>query len=165
MKFLTVLMLVATPLVAQGNPPERPQPVRRTVETAFSIRLQQELGLDAQQGERLRSVLEEWGSSRREIEQEERELRRALRQQLRPGIAAEVATVSGLVERLLSNRVAYAESFQGEMQALEPVLSPVQRGQLLLLRDEILQRVRQLQDERKNDGVPVRIMEERRNRP
>jgi hypothetical protein len=48
------------------------------------------------------------------------------------------------------------------MRALSPLLTPAQRGQFLLLRDQVLQRVRAIQAER---GTPVRDMQERRNRP
>ena len=157
---LACLALVASPLA--GQVPVRGQPVRQAVEVAFATRLQQELGLDAQESERVRGVLMEWGESRRELEQEERQVRRALGQQLRPGIAADADSVSRLIDRLLQNRVAYAESFQGEMRALEPILTPAQRGQFLLLRDQLLQRVRQLQADRE---VPTRVLQERRNRP
>jgi hypothetical protein len=132
------------------------------VETAFATRLQQELGLDAATSERVRTVLTEWGGSRQALEVEERQLRVALQRQLRPGIAADADSVSKLIDRLMANRVAYAESFQGEMRALSPLLTPAQRGQFLLLRDQVLQRVRAIQAER---GTPVRDMQERRNRP
>jgi hypothetical protein len=61
-----------------------------------------------------------------------------------------------VVDRLLQNRVEYAASFQGEMRALAPILTPVQRAQFLRLRDTILQRVRELQEQRPVPGRPVR---------
>ena len=141
---------------AQGVPGERAERLRDRVETVFTSRLQQELGLTEAQTQQVGEVLTRWGETRRELEQEERGLRRALDGQLRPGVAANSDSVTRLIDRLLQNRVEYAESFQGEMRALAPMLTPVQRAQFLRLRDTILRRVRELQEQRPVPGRPVR---------
>jgi hypothetical protein len=41
---------------------------------------------------------------------------------------------------------------QEEMKQLTPILTPVQRGQLLLLRDRILQRIQELREQRRVQG-------------
>jgi hypothetical protein len=155
---LLVGALVAIPsgLVAQEAPGERAERLRDRVEAVFVTRLRQDLGLNDAQTQQVGAVLTEWGATRRQLEVEERALRRALDGQLRPGVAADGDSVTRVVDRLLQNRVEYAASFQGEMRALAPILTPVQRAQFLRLRDTILQRVRELQEQRPVPGRPVR---------
>lgn len=154
-----VALCVAAPLAAQDRtPPMRPQ----MIEQAFAQRMQQQLGLDQATADKVRAVLTEWGGQRRELETEERQLHRALERQLRPGVAANADSVSRAIDQLLQNRVAYAETFQAEMRELAPVLSPVQRAQFLMMRDQILRRIRELQEARPLPGNPPQT---RRNRP
>lgn len=83
-----------------------------------------------------------------------RRLQDALDGELRPGVAANADSVSRMIDRMGQNRVAYAESFRDEMRDLAPVLSPIQRGQYLIMRDRLLQRIRELQDNRQPAGGP-----------
>lgn len=153
---VATLLIAPISLSAQGVPGDRPERVRERIEAVFANRLKQELRLSDAEAQQVGAVLTEWGETRRGLEQEERALRRALDGQLRPGVAANGDSLSRVIDRLLQNRVEYAESFQGEMRALEPILSPVQRAQFLRMRDMILQRVRELQEQRPVQGRPVR---------
>jgi hypothetical protein len=136
--------------------------LRGRVETAFLGQLSQRLALTADQRTAVERVLTEWGGRRRELESEERVLTGALNGQLRPGVAAQGDSVARVIDLLLANRVRHAESFQGEMRDLEPILTPVQRAQFLMMRDEIFRRIRELQDGRPAQGRPVQQL---RNRP
>ncbi len=149
---LAALLSAPSLLVAQVA--GRPAPVRERIEQVFMTRLRQDLGLSAEQADKVGGVLTDWGGKRRELEDQERDFRRALEGQLRPGVAADSDSLTRLVDGLLQNRVAYAQSFQSEMRDLTPILTPVQRAQFLRLRDNLLQRVRDLQDQRR-DGPPV----------
>jgi hypothetical protein len=75
-------------------------------------------------------------------------MRQALAFQLRPGVAANSDSVAKLVESLTNHRVAYAQTFKDEMRELSGILNPVQRGQYLMLRDRLMQRVQELQQGR-----------------
>lgn len=150
----TVLGCFPATLVAQE--PAQPVQMRRAVEDAFSMRVRRQLGLDSAQAMAVGKVLTEWGTKRRNLEAEERQFNALLARQLRPGVAADESAVVELVDRLLGNRVAYAESFEGEMRELAAILTPVQRAQFLMMRDQVLRSVRELQERRWVDGVPVR---------
>lgn len=151
---LLVAALFGVPplLAAQGG--ARPAQVRQRIEQVFMTRLRQDLNLSAEQADKVGAVLTDWGGKRRDLEDQERDFRRALDGQLRPGVAADSDSLTRLVDGLLQNRVAYAQSFQSEMRDLTPILTPVQRAQFLRLRDNLLQRVRDLQDQRR-EGPPV----------
>ena len=75
-------------------------------------------------------------------------MRQALAFQLRPGVAANADSVAKLVDALTNHRVAYAQTFKDEMRELSAILNPVQRGQYLMMRDRLMQRVQELQQGR-----------------
>ena len=77
------------------------------------------------------------------MEQDERRMRQALGAQLRPGIAANPDSVAHLVDALTNHRIAYAQTFKDEMRELGAILNPVQRGQYLMARDRLMQRVQE----------------------
>ncbi len=148
MATLLLLGAMAPPLAAQVRPGRANPPIRQQIEQRFMQKLISDLQLTGDQGSRLGTVLGEWGERRAALELEERQLRSRIAGQLRPGIAADEDAVSRMIGQLLANRVAYAESFQGEMAALTAILSPVQQGQFLLARDQLLSRARDLMQQR-----------------
>jgi hypothetical protein len=83
-------------------------------------------------------------------------MRQALNGQLRPGIAANADSVGKLVDAISAARVSYARLIQDEMRELATVLDPVQRGQLFLMRDRLLQRVQEMREAARARGGPDR---------
>lgn len=145
---LTLLAAVAAsaPLTAQTPRPR--QALRSQIEETFLQRISTTLGTTPDQNQRMREVILRAGEVRRDLEQEERDLRARLQRELRPGVAARPDSVSMLVDGITRNRIAYAQSFHDEMQELAPILTPVQRGLYLQMRDQLLMRVRDLQQAR-----------------
>lgn len=140
---------VAAPLVAQNRAPDgRAQLLRNRVDEMFMERTKTTLGLTDEQFDRMAPVIQANGERRRALEDEERQLRGALARELRPGVAARADSVNRFVDGITRNRVAYAQSFHDEMVQLAPILTPAQRGQYLQLRDQLLMRVRELQQSR-----------------
>lgn len=131
-----------------GAPGARSAVLRERIEEVFQRRVREELALTDDQAARTARVLSAWAERREAIENEERVMRAALNAQLRPGVAAVADSVSRMVDRMTTNRVAYMESFRDEMRELTPILTPVQRGQFLLMRDRLLERVREMQQQR-----------------
>jgi hypothetical protein len=74
----------------------------------------------------------------------QRELRRALVEQLRPGVAARQDSVAHLTDELLALRVRYAESFRSEQAEMARYLDAVQRAKVALLRERLVDRAREL---------------------
>jgi hypothetical protein len=138
---LCVGVLQAQVPVGRGQAPVRAQELRRQIEERFAAQLRAQLGLDDAQYSRLRALMAVHAQRRAVLEAEEQALRAALQGQLRPGIAADPDSVTKLVDRLSAVRVSYAQTIQDEMRELQSVLTPVQRGQLFLLRDRLLQEV------------------------
>jgi hypothetical protein len=144
--------LLAAPAAAAGAQESLPDPTRaerlRQVEQRFGERLKEELGLTDEQASKLQVSLAGLAARRRAMEQDERRMRQALAAQLRPGVAANSDSVAKLVDALTSHRVAYAQTFKDEMRDLSTILNPVQRGQYMMLRDRLMQRVQEIIQDR-----------------
>jgi hypothetical protein len=134
---------------AQDPDTTRPQTqaLRQRIEERFAQRVQEQLALSDEQAAKLRVTSQEYGDRRRKMEARERDLRVALTGQLRPGVAADEDSVAHLTKALVDLRVDYANTWRDEMNALS-YLTPVQRAQLYLMRDRLLQRVQEIRDER-----------------
>jgi Spy/CpxP family protein refolding chaperone len=145
---------VATAAQGQNPGPARAQEMRRQLEQRFLERMRTDLQLTAEQDAKVRSILGNFATRRRTLEDEERRLRQALSGQLRPGIAANADSVSMTVDALTANRVSYAQLIQGEMKELGGVLTPIQRGQLFLMREQLLMRAQELRQQARMRGGP-----------
>jgi hypothetical protein len=156
--FVGVLLTLSTghSLAAQDTGANRPRAevLRQRIEERFAARVQEELGLTDEQTTKLRSTAREYATRRRELEAQERDLRSALAAQLRPGVAADQNRVADLTAKLVDLKVTYAQSFRDEMREHSKYLSPVQRAQLYVMRERLLQRVQEVRD-RRQEGAGV----------
>jgi hypothetical protein len=118
------------------------------IEEMFVNQVVKQMALTPAELPRFRKVALAWADKRGGLEAQERDLRAALNEQMRPGVAAVADSVGKLVAALNDNRVAYAESFRDEMHELTPILSPVQLGQYQIVRDRFLQRIKDIQQQR-----------------
>ncbi|HEY9517943.1 MAG TPA: Spy/CpxP family protein refolding chaperone [Gemmatimonadales bacterium] len=156
---LVIALLAGAPPVAAGqqdtlNDSVRAERLRQMVEQRFGERVKEQLGLTDDQAMKVRATLGQLAIRRRGMERQERAMRQALAFQLRPGVAADADSVARLVDALTNHRIAYAQTFRDEMRELSAILNPVQRGQYLMMRDRLMQRVQELQQGR-NDPPPV----------
>ena len=160
MKRLSLLSAVAISLsvpvavVAQEGPPPRGPMLRRELEQRFAAQMREQLQLSGDQETKVRGIMSGYAEKRRGLENDERAMRQALNGQLRPGIAANPDSVAKLVDAISAARVSYAKLIQDEMRELSTVLDPVQRGQLFLMRDRLLQRVQEMRDAARARGEP-----------
>ncbi len=144
---LVLVAALAAPLAAQDEGPVAPQAqeLRRRLEERFAARVKEELGLTDQQTLQLRQVAQDYAQRRRGLEADERLLKSALAAQLRPGVAANNDSVARLTQKLLDLKVTYARTYSDENRELG-FLTPVQRAQLLVLRERMLQAFRQARE-------------------
>jgi hypothetical protein len=152
-----LVALSAVPALAQQptRPESRREELRRRLEERFALRVQEELHLSSDQMSRLRSTSREFADRRRALETEQRTLRRALADQMRPGVAADQDSVARLTDGLVDLRVDYARALKDEMAQLGKFLDPVQRAKLLVVRERLIGRVQTLR-ERREGGGPFR---------
>ena len=140
-------------LLAQEGPP-RGAELRRELEQRFAAQMREQLQLSSEQETKVRGIMSGFAEKRRTLESDERNMRQALNRQLRPGIAANADSVGKLVDAISASRVNYAKLIQDEMRELGTVLDPVQRGQLFLMRDRVLQRVQEMRAAGRGRGGP-----------
>jgi hypothetical protein len=147
---MVALIGLASPAQAQEPGPARPrvEELRRRVRERVAQRIQQDLKLSPDQMQRLRATVGTYAGRRRELEARQRDLRRALGGDLRPGIAATPDRVARLTDELLDVRVRYAESFRDEQRELARYLDPVQRAKLMVLRDRLTNRAQEFRRRR-----------------
>ncbi len=152
---LALTALLAPAVQAQDPGPARAQELRRQLEQRFLERLRTDLQLTADQDAKVRAILGSFATRRRVLEEEERQLRQTLSAQLRPGIAANPDSVTVVVDATPANRVSYAQLIQGELKELGGVLTPIQRGQLFLMREQLLMRAQELRQQARMRGAPM----------
>jgi len=142
------LVFAASPVLAQGTLDEvgRADELRRQIEDRFSARVQEELGLTNEQAAKMRLTVSTYFAKRRSLEQDERRIRQALAGQLRPGVAADQDSVARLTDAILQVREKYLQTFREELKEMSAYLSPVQRAQYYVLRERLMERVRQVRD-------------------
>jgi len=147
--------------VAQNPPPQRQRPavrqrqqqmqnpdraalLRAQIEERFGQRVQAELGLTDQQMERLRTAMRSNEDRKRDTNEREADLLRAVMDQLRPGVAANQDSLGRLIDAVAAVRVQRAQSDQQELRELGQFLNPVQRARLLMMRRQLLQRIQEI---------------------
>jgi hypothetical protein len=159
MTALALLGVFAAAQPARAQKGARIAPARQalleTINRRFMNQVIKEMALTPEQVPRFQRVVLSWAQKRSALEEEERRLHQALTgDELRPGVAANPDSVSREVDGINAVRVKYAEAMRDEMLELAPILSPVQRGQFKIRRDQFLQRVRDLQQQRPG-GAPT----------
>ena len=148
-----IVWLIAGCLTASAGaaqePPRVPdsarvEALRREVERRFGERVRMELALSDRQMERLREHQGTFMRQRRELMRRQRDLRMALQQQMRPGVAADADSVSRLNDALRENRGRIFALEQDEEAKLSEFLTPVQVAQYRELRERFVERVNEL---------------------
>lgn len=132
--------------------PQRREQLMAQIQERFAERVQARLGLTNQQMDRLRAEMRTNRDQHQRLQGQEQDLRRAIGEQLRPGVAANQDSLSRLLDAVAANHVARAQLEQQELRDLS-FLSPVQRAQLLLMRQMLLQRVETIREGRSMGGT------------
>ena len=141
------LLALAGPLAAQQPAPSRPMPdtaapaLRRQIEANFRAVAKEELGLNDQQADRVFAIQMNSNRRRHDLENETKLLNAALAAQLRPGVAADPAAVTRLLDSVGVLRLAEGRTFADEQRELATFLTPVQRGQLYRLQGRLYARL------------------------
>lgn len=155
MRWLAILGL-ATVLVAPVQAQERPAPerLREQVMRRFMENYRNQAGLTDEQFARFQDVTRRAWERRRELEQRERALLRALEGQMRPGVAADQDSVAALIDALIDAQAARVQHARSDQEEYAAFLNPVQRAQIVLawtrLERQIQQIVRRRMENRMN---------------
>lgn len=141
------LAVVSSPAPAQeGQPRDSVGAQRRAVLEAqvrqrIAAMVKERLQLSDAQAQQLQEAEGRFELRRRDLMQREMRLRRDLRQELSPGVAADQQRVASLLDQILAvhrDRVAMTEQ---EQRDLARFLTPVQRAKYLGLQGELRDRI------------------------
>jgi len=163
-----VLMLALTgSLAAQEAPPAPPAPdappapraprapqaerLRMQVEERFGQMVKQQLDLNDEQMDRLRTAMRANQDRRRELGRREMDLRRAIQRQMQPGVAANNDSVNRALEQIGRIRIERAESENQFMRDLN-FLTPVQKARFFSLTQRMEERMREVREQRGRPG-------------
>lgn len=124
-----------------GPPPDRAQ-IEQRIRAQMGRMMQERLGLDEEQAERLSEVVRSFDEQRRDIGRRELEARRRAGELT--GTDGNDAEARELLELQAELRMQEAELFRAEQRALLDVLSPAQVLELQDLRQDIGDRIRAL---------------------
>lgn len=153
---LTLAVMLTPGLVAQERDTTRQQAererLRAQIEQRFAERLQTDLKLTSDQNTKLRATQERFGARRRAVMQQQAERRRALDDQMQPGVAANADSVRKLMEGMRSGRAELLKIEQDEDQEMSGYLNPVQRARFQRMRERFMTRVGEMRREGRGMG-------------
>ena len=151
--WLLSLAVVATPVLAAQQPSDTAAArLRAQIEQRFTERVQQELKLTSDQATKLRTTQERFGEQRRTLVQQQVERRRALDDQMQPGIAANSDSVRKLMDGIQAGRAQMLKLEQDQDKEMAGYLTPVQRARYQQIRERFMQRVNEMRVERRERG-------------
>ena len=152
---LVVTLVVASTLSAQeAVTPARPdtaeaERLRAQIEERFSQRVQEELKLTPDQATKLRASQEKFGTQRRTLIRQQMERRRALEDQMQPGVAANADSVKRLMDGNQTARGQMLKIEQDEDREMATYLTPVQRARYQQMRERLMGRVMEMRAQRR----------------
>lgn len=127
---------------------QRIEQLRAMIEERFAQRVKTELALDDPQMERLRAAWRADRDRRLHLNDREMDLRGAINEQMKPGVAANQDSLSRLQDALVQNHLARAQSEQQFQRDLAQFLSPVQRTRLQYMQQMLMQRIQTIREGR-----------------
>jgi hypothetical protein len=127
--------------------------LRREVERRFSERVQQDLNLSPDQATKLRATQEKFSTRRRALLQQQMDRRRAIDDQMQPGVAANQDSLRRLLDGQRAGRAEIAKIDQDEDQEMSGYLTPVQRARYQQMRTRLMERVQEMRLERRDGRV------------
>jgi hypothetical protein len=141
-------LLMASPLLAQQGPPPGGGPggpgaeaLRQQVMMRFLQAYRSQAGLTPDQDRRFMEVFRRSVDQRRALQERQQQLWQALEGQMRPGVAANADSVTKLLDAIVAQQAAMVEQTRSEQKDYAQFLTPVQRGQLVLMTERLQQQV------------------------
>jgi len=158
--WLLALPVIAAPALGAQQPSDTGEAgqLRAQIERRFSDRVQQELKLTPDQAVQLRASQERFGALRRDVIRDQSERRRALDDQMQPGVAANADSVRKLMDGMRAGREQMLKIERDEDREMGAYLNPVQRARYQQLRERFMQRVNEMRAERRQRremGAPL----------
>lgn len=128
-----------------GQAPAGAQALRREVRQRFAEVVRRQLALTDDQAQRLQQTDTKYQRQRQEIQRDERDARQGLRRMLADTAGTPDATkVDQYISRLVQAQRKRADLLEAEQKDLAGFLNPVQRAKFMALREQLNQRITEL---------------------
>jgi Spy/CpxP family protein refolding chaperone len=138
--------------VRQPGDTAEAEQLRTQIEQRFSARVQQELKLTNEQTAKLRDAQARFGPRRQTLMRQQMDRRRALEDQMQPGVAANQDSVRKLMDGLTAGRLEMVKIQQDENRELAGFLTPVQQYRYNTMRERLMQRVGEMRRQGRGMG-------------
>ena len=151
---LLTLAVIATPVLGAGAGAQQRDDslevgrLRAEVERRFTDHVEKELKLTPDQATKLRTSQEKFSARRRAIMVDQRDRRRALEDQMEPGVAANSDSLTKLMNGLRSGRAELLRLDQDQDEEMATYLTPVQRARYEQIRERFITRVTEMRMQR-----------------
>ncbi|HLZ44276.1 MAG TPA: hypothetical protein VKQ05_01190 [Gemmatimonadales bacterium] len=157
--FAVALAIMIAPAMAAQQPADTAEAgrLRAQIEQRFSDQVQENLRLNPDQASKLKATQEKFGAQRRTIMQQQMDRRRALDDQMQPGMPANSDSVNKLMAGMRDGRAQMVKIDQDEDREMSGYLTPVQRARYQQMRERLMQRVNEMRMERRQEpgmGAP-----------
>jgi len=139
--------------VRQRSDTGNAEQLRAQIEQRFTERVRDELKLSADQTTKLRASQEKFGTRRRALMRQQMERRRALEDQMQPGVAANADSVNKLMDGIRTGQAEMLRIGQEEDREMSGYLTPVQRARFQRMRERFLTRVGEMRREGVGRGM------------
>jgi Spy/CpxP family protein refolding chaperone len=127
--------------------PERMRELRQRIEERWGQMVQQELQLNDQQMDRVRTATRAHMDRRRDLMRRRMDLERAIGQQMQPGVAANNDSLGRMLDAMGRLRVEDAQSDEQLNRDLS-FLTPVQRARFFMMQRRFEDRMREIRERR-----------------
>ena len=126
--------------------------LRAEIERRFTDHVEKELHLTPDQATKLRASQEKFSVRRRTIMIQQRDRRRALEDQMEPGVAANSDSVNKLMNGIRDGRADLLKLEQDQDDEMSRYLTPVQRARYEQIRERFMNRVTEMRLQRRGRG-------------
>ena len=123
------------------------QPLARELRQAFGAVVKRQLNLSDENARRLERVDRQFEQQRTQLRRDEREARLGLQAALADTANVDQAKIAQYMDQLTRGQRRRADIVEAEQKELATFLTPVQRAKLQGLREQLQQRVRQIQQQ------------------
>ena len=149
MRALAIIMALGVlPGIAAAQVRQNPEQLRAQITQRFMENYRQQAGLTDEQFVKFQASVRRHWDERRDLQQREMQTMQALGAQLRPGIAADEAEVTHLLDEVVAVQQQRVDQFRTEQKDLATYLSPVQRAQFVVAFARLEQQIQQLMQRR-----------------
>lgn len=163
MRFQRMLLLLGLLVVSASSPveaqrakpdsaPARRQALEQRVRQRTAAVVQHQLGLNAEQMRRLGEVNRDMEGQRRQLNQQERDIRVGLRAEVMRGDSANQDRVARYVDQLLDVQRRRIDLLSREQRALSAFMTPTQRARYLAIQDQMRRRMEDMRGRRRGGG-------------